>query len=187
MIKPYKTIVLLAAFMLGLFLSIKPASAGFDIFDTTVSTCTTLNCSQVVFGGTVHAFGPSANQWDAHVFAAPGECVRIALTSEFTDLETVVRAPNGTVFRNDDGFVAPCALCPVVKFSAPNNGWYAVSIAHFAGTAVEGNFTFTYGRYTPGNPNCAAPTPPLSPQTSEPSAKPRVGLEKQPPLDAPGQ
>ena len=85
------------------------------------------------------------------------------MTSEFTDLETVVRAPNGTVYRNDDGGIAPCPLCPVVKVnSTPNNGWYSVTIGHFAGSPVTGNFTLSYGRYNVGNPNCAASTTPLA-------------------------
>jgi len=186
--KPYTTIVFLAALIFGLSLPIKPAWAGFDIFDPTVSTCTTLNCSSVRLDGTVHAFGPSANQWNVNVFAAPRECLRVAVTAEVADLETVVRAPNGTVFRNDDGFIAPCPLCPVVKVaSAANNGWYAVSIAQFAGAPGESNFTVWYGRYPFGNPNCAGATPPLIPQTLESNVKPDGGVGKEPPAGGPGE
>jgi hypothetical protein len=152
-----------AFFFLGLVLTIRPTWAGTRIFDPTVDTCTTLNCGAVALNGTVFSFGPSADHFDVDVFAQPNECLRVAVTSEFTDLETVVRAPNGTVFRNDDGGVGACPLCPVVKVnSPPNNGWYSVTIGQFAGAAAEGNFTVSYGRYNVNNPNCAASTAPLS-------------------------
>ncbi len=148
--------------LLGLALTVRPIWAGTRIFDPTVKTCTTLNCGAVVLNGLVFSFGPSADHFDIDVFALPSECLRLAVTSEFTDLETVVRAPNGAVFRNDDGGVATCPLCPVVKInSTPNNGLYSVTIGHFNGLPVEGNFTLRYGRYNVGNPNCAASTPPL--------------------------
>jgi hypothetical protein len=151
-----------AIFFLGIVLATKPTWAGSRIFDPTVDTCTTLNCGAVVLNGTTFSFGPSADHFDVDVFAGPNECLRAAVTSEFADLETVVRAPNGTVYRNDDGGVAACPLCPVVKVnSTPNNGWYSVTIGQFAGAPAEGNFTLSYGRYNVGNPNCAASTTPL--------------------------
>ena len=89
--------------------------------------------------------------------------MRLAVTTEGVDLETVVRAPNGQVFRNDDGFVAPCALCPVVKIAnTPNNGWYTVSLSQFAGAAASANFTLAYSLYNLGNPNCGLPTAPVN-------------------------
>jgi hypothetical protein len=155
--------VILAILFLGLALTIRPAWAGTRIFDPTVDTCTTNNCGAVTLNGTIFSFSPSADHFDVDLFANTSECLRVAVTSEFTDLETVVRAPNGTVYRNDDGGIAPCPLCPVVKVnSTPNNGWYSVTIGQFAGAPVTGNFTLSYGRYNAGNPNCAASTTPLA-------------------------
>jgi len=84
-----------AIFFLGLVLTIRPTWARTRIFDPIVDTCTTLKCGAVALNGTVFSFGPSADHFDVDVFAQPNECLRVAVTSEFTDLETVVRAPMG--------------------------------------------------------------------------------------------
>jgi hypothetical protein len=113
----------------------------------------------------VFAFGPSAGTFTIDVFAGAGQCVRLDLISPphpTPDMELVVVAPNGTVFRNDDRNGA-LDRRPLVKIaSAPNNGWYTVHVAQFAGAATETNIVLLYGRYNNGNPNCAAPTLPAS-------------------------
>jgi len=143
------------------------AYAGGEIYDPTSSSCTTLNCSTISVGATVKSFGDvSAGRWVAEVFAAEGQCLRLFVSQQFADLETVVVAPNGAVYRNDDGGVGggDGVLRPLVKIDpTPNNGWYTVSIGHFAGAAVTGNFTLRYGRYPSGNINCADPTPSATP------------------------
>ena len=127
-----------------------------------LNTCTGINCGARVIQGTVTQFGPTAQPWVAEIFADPGRCMRLAVTTEGVDLETVVRAPNGQVFRNDDG-AAACFLCPVVKIAnTPNNGWYTVSIGQFAGAAASANFTLAYSLYNLGNPNCAGATAPVN-------------------------
>jgi len=132
------------------------------IFDDSVSSCTGINCSSLRIPGTVLSFGPSAGNFVINAFATPGNCVRFDVISEGADLEMVVTAPDGRVFRNDDSH-GPCFNCPVVKIaSAPNNGWYTVHLAQFAGAAVDTNFTLLYGRYSAGNPNCAGATVPFS-------------------------
>ena len=128
-----------------------------------LNTCTGINCGARVIQGTVTQFGPTAQPWVAEIFADPGRCMRLAVTTEGVDLETVVRAPNGQVFRNDDGFIGGCGLCPVVKIAnTPNNGWYTVSIGQFAGAAASANFTLAYSLYNLGNPNCAGATAPVN-------------------------
>lgn len=142
------------------------------------NTCTGINCSARMIQGTVTQFGPTAQPWVAEVFSPPGRCLRLAVTSQPTDLEMVVRAPNGQVFRNDDGG-GSCPLCPVVKIgNTPNNGWYTVSIGHFLGTAVSVNFTMLYSTYPVGNPNCGAPTIPVN--SLEPDTKSQKGLDVSP-------
>ena len=127
------------------------------------NTCTENNCGARVIQGTVTAFGPTAQPWVAEIFSPSGQCFRLAVTAEGQDLKTVVSAPNGQVFRNDDGGEA-CFLCPVVKIAhTPNNGWYTVSINQWTGAAVNANFTMLYSTYNVGNPNCANPTNPINP------------------------
>lgn len=139
-----------------------PAS-GQNIFDDTVAACAGANCSSLRIPGTVFAFGGSAGVYTIDAFAAPGECVRFDLISPphpAPDMELVVVAPDGTVFRNDDRNGA-LDRRPLVKIAAaPQNGWYTVHVAQFAGAATETNIVLLYGRYPGGNANCATPTPP---------------------------
>ena len=81
-------------------------------------------------------------------------------------MDMVVVAPNGTVFTNDDRNGALDRRSLVKIGSAPNNGWYTVHVAQFSGVATETNIVLLYGRYTAGNPNCSAPTPPASPSVN---------------------
>jgi hypothetical protein len=55
--------------------------------------------------------------------------------------------------------------------AAPNNGWYTVRLAHFAGTAVEANFNLLASRYNAGKVNCAGPTPPAIVDAASEAAK----------------
>jgi hypothetical protein len=160
-----------------------PVYAGGEIFNSG-SSCTTANCATTILNATIKSFPPSAGKWIAEVFAGAGRCLRIDVFSEFTDLQTVVVAPNGAVFRNDNRAGAADRR-PLVKIaSTPNNGWYTVSIGQSAGAAVSGNFSLAYGNYNAGNPNCSSPTPVFTPETAAPS-KPSV--ETQPPAaGAPG-
>jgi hypothetical protein len=133
------------------------------IFDPSSSTCTTANCSSETISGTFGALGAaqSALPWTVEIFALPQVCLRVEVTAQTQDLELVVVAPNGTVFRNDDGGVAPCPNCPLVQVgNTPSQGWYTVQVAQFAGGAGFSNFTLLYGVYPLDNPNCATPTTP---------------------------
>lgn len=138
------------------------------------ATCTTLNCGARLIQGTVTQLSGNAQPWVAEVFAPAGRCLRVAVTAQEADLETVVRAPDGALFRNDDGFVSPCGNCPVVKIaSTPNNGWYTVSVSHFFGSPVNANFSMRFNNYPVGNINCANPTIPVA-TDSEKSTKPQT-------------
>jgi len=137
-------------------------ASGQNIFDDTVSSCTGTNCSSLRIPATIFAFGPSAGVYTIDAFASPGQCVRFDLISPphpAPDMELVVVAPNGSVFRNDDRNGA-FDRRPLVKIgSAPNNGWYTVHVSQFNGAPTEANIVLLYGRYPAGNPNCAGATP----------------------------
>lgn len=126
------------------------------ILDNSVSTCTGVNCSSLRIPGTIFSTSSSALPWVGQFYGTAGQCMRFDVTSQGADLEMVVIAPNGTMYRDDDG---GAGLLPLVKIgSAPNTGWYTVQLSHFSGAAVEVNFIMYYGRYNGGNANCAAPT-----------------------------
>lgn len=131
-----------------------------NLFDPSVSATTFLDASSVRLDGTLNDTNGNAQPWTAEFYAAPGECVRFFVTSTAFDSELTVIAPNGTVFRDDDG---GGLLRPLVKIaSAPSQGWYTVQVAHFAGAAMNSNFTLLYGRYSAGNVNCSGGTIPAA-------------------------
>lgn len=108
------------------------------------------------------ASGPFSNPSVFGLRANIGECVRVEATGATFDAEFTIVAPDGVVYRDNNG--GPGSL-PLVKIGgAPDNGVYTLVINHFNGFPVaNGTVTFTYGRFTggAGNPNCSAPTPPL--------------------------
>jgi hypothetical protein len=144
---------------LGVFASTHSGAAT-NMFDATVSTATKLDATAVTLNGTLHDTNGNTQPWTTQVYAQPGECVRLFVTSTNFDAKLEVIAPNGQVFRDDD---SGGSLRPLVKIaSAPNFGWYTVQVAHFNGVPLTADFTMKYGRYNNGNPNCATPTSPLS-------------------------
>lgn len=132
------------------------------IFDDSLSSCTTDNCSSLNLPGTILSFGTvSTGNFLINTFAGANECLRLDVSSQGADLEMVVIAPNGAIYRNDDSGDPSCPLCPTVKINpTPNNGWYTVHLTHFDGTPVTVNFTLLYGRYTLNNANCSGSTSP---------------------------
>jgi hypothetical protein len=131
-----------------------------NLFDPTVSSTTVLDGSSIELDGTLHDTNGNPAPWVAELYAGRGECVRLFVTTTAFDAKLTVVAPNGTVYRDDDG---GGSLRPLVKIaSAPVQGWYTVQVAHYAGLPQNANFTLLYGRYTAGNANCANPTPPFA-------------------------
>ncbi len=141
--------------------------AGSDIFDNSLSSCTTPNCSSLSIPGAIYSDGISAENLTLSLFVGAHQCARFDLTSPTavrlsdTDFEMVVVAPDGTVYRNDDRSSTDAR--PLVAFnSGPTAGWYTVHIGQYAGHAITTNSPLLqYGLYTEGNPNCVNPTAPL--------------------------
>jgi hypothetical protein len=135
--------------------------------------------SSATISGTTFGFGPSAMPWTAEVYAGAGVCLRIAVTAQATDLEAVVVAPNGTVYRDDDG--GPGTFPLVAINGTPNNGWYTVSLNNFAGNAVSANFTATLQRLPLNGAGCLPATTPqlaaasAAAKANKPAARPLAG------------
>ena len=134
-----------------------------------------INCSSLRYSGTLlnSGGGVFARPWIANFAGNTGQCLRFDLlspsgTTSSEDLEIVVVAPNGTVFRNDDRNGASDRR-PLVKIDpVPTNGWYTVHVAQFSGAPSNLNFVLLHGVYNSGNPNCSSPTSGESmPQRSE--------------------
>ena len=95
----------------------------------------------------------------AEVFSSGRECLRIAVTAQGADLKATLLSPAGTVWQDDDG---NGANRPLLKAVTTVRGWYPLSIAHFAGSAVNADFTMTVQRAVSGSSLCGAPTQPRS-------------------------
>jgi len=132
------------------------------IFDPTVRGCNTRNCSAVVLGGTVNGFLNAPMPWTIQVYAGARECLRLEVTSQETDMEMRVVAPDGSkTWLSDDSGELPCPLCPVLAIpTRQQSGWYTVHIGEYAGASVQANFTIAYGRYARTSPNCTASASP---------------------------
>ncbi|NTU41986.1 MAG: hypothetical protein HGA78_02830 [Nitrospirales bacterium] len=141
--------------------AVSSAFAGSNIW-TPQATCTTNNCQSLKLGGTIMSFGSEdAASWTANLFAAQGECLRLDVTTADDDLEIVVVAPNGYVYRNDDR--SSSNNLPLVRISsAPISGYYTVHVSTWDGYPVDVDFILKYGRYNSGNPNCNGAIAPMS-------------------------
>jgi hypothetical protein len=128
------------------------------IYDPKVKGCSGRNCGAVAFGATVNGYLHSAQAWLIQVYAAAGECLRVEVTAQDTDLELRVVSPDASrTWFNDDSGLAPCPLCPLFsRDSVRDDGWYTVQIGEYGGASVQAGFTLAYGRYKAGNPNCPA-------------------------------
>lgn len=119
----------------------------------------TLDGASIRLDGTLNDTNGNSQPWTAELYAGAGQCLRLFVTSTTFDSELTVVAPNGTVYRDDDG---GGLLRPLVKVaSAPVRGWYTVQVAAYSGAPMNANFTLLYGTYTAGNPNCTNGTTPV--------------------------
>ena len=153
---PYK-----CAFLTALIAVSTPAAAS-NMWDPSVSTCSTINCSSVQIDATILRSGAAVAPWVGEIYARGGECLRLDIIDVIpsADLELVVVASNGTVYRNDNR--NSTIDRPLVKIgNTPVGGWYSVSVLPAGGAVIQADFTLVYGRYNVGNPNCSSPTPAL--------------------------
>lgn len=153
---------------LGVSMLLGQSAIGQALLDANpASTCTTDNCDALEVRGHYSAITTGASTggqgpvpWVQKYAVGANECVRIQVLNQSEDLEMVVIAPGGTIYRNDDKGSSPCPLCSLVKIASTNPGYYVVQLSQFAGTPVVGTLRVSFGRYNPGNPNCASPTTP---------------------------
>jgi len=137
-----------------------PAAAG-SLLTNFRSTSTAINAGALLVGGSYQfdQFG-QADPWVAQLYAEVGDCFRIDVFSQDTDLEATLISPSGTVWRNDDR--SGTDLRPLIKAQGTGRGWHVLQISRHNGGSPGSNFKLYYGRYPAGNPNCATPTPPLT-------------------------
>lgn len=93
----------------------------------------------------------------AQVFSAGNECLRIAVVSQGADMEATLVSPSGRTWQDDDG---NGALRPLLKSITDVRGWYPLVVSHFAGTAVNADFSMDVQRLPSNSASCANPTQP---------------------------
>lgn len=126
--------------------------------NSTTGTCTAINCSSDSLTGAIRNYAESALAWVGQIYVGQAECLRLQVTDQYYDLEMTVVAPNGLVYRNDNG--GPGQL-PLIKIDdAPVYGFYALFVSTANGSPGFHTFDLSYGRYNLHNPNCTPPTPP---------------------------
>lgn len=157
----------------AIFAAVLAAAGGFsgatqaqsEIIDSDFGDeCNTVNCSATSIAGWVGSSGGKVLPWTGKFLVLAGNCLRLqvsTITVAAANLEMVVTAPNGvTRYRNDQGGVAACTNCPLVKIDpAPVSGFYTAVISSTAGTVVDTDFHILFGQYPHLNTNCAPPTP----------------------------
>ena len=138
---------------------------------TPPSSCSTRNCDATTLHANITSSstnpGGSVEPFIIQVHSSPEFCLRLDVFNQtaHSDLEMVLVAPDGTVWRNDSGN----GLLPVIVVPRPPvQGWYTVHISAARGViAPPGahlSADLAYGRYTStSNPNCHPATAPLLP------------------------
>ncbi|WP_028535678.1 hypothetical protein [Paludibacterium yongneupense] len=153
-----------------------PASAG-SILWTAPSACGTLNCDATILHANITTSstnpGGSIEPFVIQVHGSPQYCTRLDVFQQNADMQMVVVAPDGTVWKNDDR--VPGDLRPLVVIPAGVQGWYTVQVSLYGGRTtapgVHYNADLAYGRYTSTtNPNCANPSRPSAVGQDTPKA-----------------
>jgi len=125
--------------------------------------CNTVNCNITSIAGWAGRSSSQVLPWTAKFLAVAGNCLRLQMSfiNGPANLEMVVVAPNGTTrYRNDQGGVAGCPNCALVKVDpAPVSGFYTTIISSTNGAPVDTDFHILFGQFPHGNVNCAPPTP----------------------------
>lgn len=139
---------------LGLVVAVSAhgAWAGPKLFASGTSVITVNGTTETTGNGNLDPFL-------AEVFSSGRECLRIAVTAQGTDLKASLLSPGGTLWQDDD---SGGSNRPLIKAITTTRGWYPLSVAHFAGSAINSDFTMTIQRGASGSALCGAPTQPRS-------------------------
>jgi hypothetical protein len=126
-----------------------------NMFSDPPKACGTLNCNSLRIKGTVLLSSSHALPWVAQIAARQGECLRIDVTAQGTDLEAVLIAPDGSWTWRDDNRSSSDLKPLIITYAVPQYGWYTLQLSHAAGSPVNADFTLYFGRYLVNDqPNC---------------------------------
>jgi hypothetical protein len=121
-------------------------------FESTRSTCTTINCAGMTIRGIIQGPEPFVVQ----IYARAGECLRLDVSTQTEDLAMTLTGPSvlvgGAIADDRD---PPSDLRPLIVYNLLDaTGWYTVIVSLRDTANVDARFTLEYGRYPGGNPNC---------------------------------
>jgi hypothetical protein len=159
-----------AAAVLGAALAASsPALAGPKLFAYAGSSITFNGTTETTPNGNVDPFV-------VELFSAGDECLRILVTAQGADLEATLVAPDGLTWRDDD---SGGNLRPQIIAITTVRGWHILRLSHFAGQAVNADFTAMVARLPSNNAVCSSPTQPATALSAE-VAKPSVAIQNPP-------
>jgi len=142
-----------------------PAMAGPKLFAAFNSSITINGTTETTANGNVDPFL-------IELFANANDCLRIAVTTQQTDLEATLVGPNGATWKDDDG---GGNNLPLIKAQTVTRGWHILRISHFAGSSVNADFTAVISRSARTSLNCTPPTTPLVSSKSATAKAPFAG------------
>jgi hypothetical protein len=129
-----------------------------SFWDFTPSTCGTINCSSIPFGGVVNGHRDGPHPWTAEFWAPSDACVRFEVRSS-ASLALVVTGKTG--MDNYVGFSPEPPEPFSVRFNSFTRGWYGVTVRTNGSANLEAPFTLLFGVYNLGNVNCSPANQPL--------------------------
>jgi len=157
-----------AAAIIGTALVSAPAVAGPKLFAYLGTTMTFNGTTETTANNNVDPFV-------VELFSAGHECLRIAVTAQGTDLEATLVAPDGLTWRDDDG---NGSLRPLIKAITTTRGWHILRLSHFAGQAVNADFTVNVARLASGDASCRGATQPSIVFSAAQALKPAASASK---------
>ena len=156
-----------AAAIFSTAVAASPAFAGPKLFAYFGDSITFNGTTETTANGNVDPF-------NVELFSAGNECLRIAVTAQGADLEATLVSPDGLTWRDDDG---NGSLRPLIKAITTVRGWHILRLSHFAGEAVNADFTVNIARLASGDASCGGATQPAitfsAVQQTKPSAAPQ--------------
>lgn len=136
------------------------------------SNCFSEGCADVYMGGGFEVT-PAGDflPFTTLLNIGPNVCVRIEASKNYSDLEAVLIAPDGTVWLDDNGSAITDGngtdmKLPLLKVITPVGGQYVLQISQTdAKKDVPSSFMWSYGVYIVSSLNCAGPSQPVTPSS----------------------
>jgi len=120
--------------------------------ESTLSSCSTINCSGMTIRGVHQAREPFVTQ----IYALRGECMRLEISEQSADTALLVLSPSVLFGQGSDDRDGADDRPLLLLDALPWTGWYTVVVSNERTGNATVRFELEYGRYPGGNANCQA-------------------------------